>query len=40
MAADPIRLLVNGDVVTPAQEQRGGEPGHAGSNNGNAKTRS
>jgi hypothetical protein len=36
MAADPIRLLVNGDVVTPAQEQRG----HAGSNNGNAKTRS
>ncbi len=40
MAADPIRLLVDDDVVATAEQPRGGKAGDAGSNDGDTKTRS
>ena len=40
MSADPIRLLVDDDVVAPGEQPCGGEAGHAGPHHGDAKSRS
>jgi hypothetical protein len=40
MAADPVRLLVDNDVMAPAQEPSRGEPCNARPHDSNAKTRS
>ena len=40
MSADPIRLLVDDDLVAPGEQPCGGEAGDARANDGDAKTRS